>query len=347
MASAIVSDERRNDALHVRTAFHIGLERVGLIVSARGVHLGTVVTDKDLAHRFGAGFLRAALRPQGTVVARLSRETKDAPVAAARTIGEGGGLTVGAGEQRALVRELKAVWGKAVGAFFIREQGRHQLSLSARRLGDLVARLARPGGGIIDELVWHEVVVLALGLKQIRDGDRVRLSAGVGLNLADKVVGDGQVDVVAEILFVVAMHPIRGVGIGGTAEPIAAFVVGGAFRHLGDLPSVIRAEVYLVGDDLVQVRQPLPDGRAHLGRKGHGLLQASTHQTRAGLRRQNGRLQAGRAFFRLQVILTEFVFRAPERREVKLSTHLGFARGVRFGQRGQQALARVTEESDE
>jgi len=143
------------------------------------------------------------------------------------------------------------------------------------------------------------------------------------------------------------MHAIGGVGVCGTAEPIAAFVVGGTFSHLRDLPSVIRAEVYLVGDELVQVRQPLPDGCAHFGRKGHGLLQAGTHLTRAGLRRQNGRLQAGRAFFRLQVILTEFVFRAPKRREVKLSPHLGFARGVHFGQRGQQALARVTEESDE
>ena len=158
---------------------------------------------KDLAHGLGAGFLRAALRPQGTVATWLSQETKDAPITAARTIGDGGGLTVGAGEQRALVGELKAVWGKTVGAFFIRDDwlrqsGRHQLGLSVRGLRDLSARLARPGGGIIDELVRHEVVMLTLSLEQVGNRHGVRLSAGVGLNLADKVVGDGQVDVVAK-----------------------------------------------------------------------------------------------------------------------------------------------------
>ena len=47
------------------------------------------------------------------------------------------------------------------------------------------------------------------------------------------------------------------------------------------------------------------------------------------------------------MILTEFVFRSQEGREVKLGVHLGLARGVRLGQCGQQALAGVTEEADE
>jgi hypothetical protein len=91
-----VADERSNDALDVWAAFYIGLKVKRLIVSASRVDRGTIIADKDLAHRFGAGFLRAALCPQRTVATLLSQETKDAPVAAARTIREGGGSTVGA-----------------------------------------------------------------------------------------------------------------------------------------------------------------------------------------------------------------------------------------------------------
>ena len=47
----------------------------------------------------------------------------------------------------------------------------------------------------------------------------------MGLDFTDEVGGNSETDIVAEVNFVLAVHAIGGVGVGGAADPVATLLV--------------------------------------------------------------------------------------------------------------------------
>jgi len=151
MARPVVAHQVSNDLLDFRPSLAVGLERIALVVGARGVYLLAVIAEENDAVRLGTWFLAAALCPQRAVVALSSIETEPPAFQLRASIGDTGLLAVGTGQRASILREVEVVRGKQGRALFIRQQRSRELRLPVADLAHQGTGLATAGGGVISE----------------------------------------------------------------------------------------------------------------------------------------------------------------------------------------------------
>ena len=161
------------------------------------------------------------------------------------------------------------------------------------------------------------------------------------MDFADKVFGDGDLDIVAEVGFlaVVAMHAVGRFGIRGAAETIRPLVIGGTWSDLGRGWIFGWHQHNFIGHDLVQIHEPFERGRALLGGQERCRIELGANQACTLQGRPHDGLQTRGTFAGGEMKFTPFVFRAEEGRRVQLGADRGFACGVYFRHGGEQALA--------